>query len=130
MPEEQALIEGGPLSGALPDDNAEQTSIGLFFNDIGSGSKMSYYLRSASRIQAETCADTTTYTVDVDMTSIAPLDAATSLPATSRASTASPRAASSTTCSSTAPSAPPSPGGRPRPTSPPRRRAAPTWGAA
>ena len=80
VPEEQSLIEGGPLSGALPDDNAEQTSIGLFFNDIGSGSKMSYYLRSASRIQAETCADTTTYTVDVDMTSIAPLDAATSLP--------------------------------------------------
>ncbi len=80
VPEEQTLIEGGPLSGALPDDNTEQTAIGLYFNDIGSGSKMSYYLRSASRIQAETCGDTTTYTVSVDMTSIAPADAATSLP--------------------------------------------------
>ncbi|RII92129.1 DUF4012 domain-containing protein [Clavibacter californiensis] len=80
VPEEQTLIEGGPLSGALPDDNTDQTAIGLYFNDIGSGSKMSYYLRSGSRIQAETCGDTTTYTVSVDMTSIAPVDAATSLP--------------------------------------------------
>ncbi|WP_445444896.1 DUF4012 domain-containing protein [Clavibacter sp. km3a] len=80
VPAEQDLIEDGPLSGALPDDNADATSIGLFFNDIGSGSKMSYYLRSGSRIEAETCGDTTTYRVSVDMTSIAPLDAATSLP--------------------------------------------------
>jgi hypothetical protein len=80
VPEEQTLIEGGPLSGALPDDNDDATSIGLFFNDIGSGSKMSYYLRSGARIQESTCGDTTTYTVAVDMTSIAPLDAATSLP--------------------------------------------------
>jgi hypothetical protein len=80
VPEEQALIGGGPLSGALPADNAGQTTIGLFFNDIGPGSKLGYYLRSGARVESSTCGDTTTYTVAVDMTSIAPLDAATSLP--------------------------------------------------
>ena len=41
--DDQAVLDGTTLQGTLPTSDAEQTSIGVYFDD-GTGSKMDYYL--------------------------------------------------------------------------------------
>jgi len=53
-PEEQALIVGTPLEGALAKDNAEETEMGAFFIE-NSASKMSFYLKTAATFSSTQC---------------------------------------------------------------------------
>lgn len=76
-PDEQSIIAATPLRGALPTGEAAGGSFGVFFND-GTGSKMSYYLRSAITL-VPACDGSGTARLSIDLTSTAPKDAATSL---------------------------------------------------
>lgn len=76
-PEEQAIIAESPLSGTLPTGADAAGSFGVYVND-GTGSKMSYYLRSTVNL-APACDGSGTARLDIELTSTAPKDAATSL---------------------------------------------------
>ncbi|GIJ51690.1 hypothetical protein Val02_85760 [Virgisporangium aliadipatigenens] len=51
-PEEQSLIAGTALEGALPPRDGDRPTIGLFLND-GSGAKLGYYLRQRAEVGYE-----------------------------------------------------------------------------
>lgn len=56
-PEIQSLIEPMRVSGVLPTDNTDQTTLGVFFRDASSGSKIDYYMKSAVKAAATCSAD-------------------------------------------------------------------------
>ncbi|PJJ70282.1 uncharacterized protein DUF4012 [Sediminihabitans luteus] len=79
--DEAARLQDTVVSGALDASPRAASSLGVFFNDAVSG-KMSYYLDSSVEVVASRCEYLTRVdTVDVTLTSTAPADAATSLPA-------------------------------------------------
>ncbi|WOQ70003.1 DUF4012 domain-containing protein [Microbacterium limosum] len=79
--EEQTVLEGTTLVGALPVTDLEATRFGVFVND-GTGSKMDYYARLETSLGwCESATDGTTRAgLSVTVRSEAPADAATSLP--------------------------------------------------
>lgn len=79
--DEQQLLEGTTFAGTLPDSNVGASTIGVFFNDV-TGAKMDYYLDASASAGVIHCTgDSRTYRTTIDLTSSAPADAATSLPA-------------------------------------------------
>lgn len=80
-PAEQDELLGTVLEGALGEEPAPEPVVGVYLND-GTEAKMSYYLRHSVRVVPLTCRDDQyrDYLVQVEMTSTAPEDAATSLP--------------------------------------------------
>lgn len=79
--DEQAVLEGTTLAGALPVTDLDATRFGVFVND-GTGSKMDYYARLETSLGwCESAPDGTTRAgLSVTVRSEAPTDAATSLP--------------------------------------------------
>ena len=79
--EEKSLAQT-TLAGELPTSTADQTRFGVYLND-NTAAKMDYYLRTSIGLGQATCrADKRpTYAVSVTLSSDAPADAATSLPA-------------------------------------------------
>lgn len=53
-PAEEREITGTPVEGALPADDGDTPTVGVFLND-GSGSKLSYYLTHSARLRADAC---------------------------------------------------------------------------
>lgn len=53
-PEEERLLAGTVLEGALPQDRPDAPTVGVFLNDGGAG-KMSYYLRPAVQLGDSGC---------------------------------------------------------------------------
>lgn len=53
-PDEQALLDGSRLQGALPKDNAEETVVGVYYQDT-SASKIDYYLNTATKTSTDMC---------------------------------------------------------------------------
>jgi hypothetical protein len=51
-PEEQAVIAGTSLEGALPRSDGDRPTVGVFLND-GSGAKLGYYLRQRADVSYE-----------------------------------------------------------------------------
>jgi hypothetical protein len=78
--DEQAIIAGSTLSGALPSDTASATYVGALFNDT-TGGKMDYYMDAEIATSIGVCQGEPTTQVTVTWTNDAPADAATSLPA-------------------------------------------------
>lgn len=76
-PDEQSVIAGLPIAGMLPQGATAGRSFGVYFND-GTGAKMSYYLRPSINVVGSCSAAPTTVTVT--LASVAPRDAATTLP--------------------------------------------------
>jgi len=78
---EQKSIAGSDLAGALPASTNTSSGFGVYLNDA-TGGKMDYYLRASVAAATARCrADSRPYVnIDVTLASIAPLDAATSLP--------------------------------------------------
>lgn len=65
-PTVQELITPWRLSGILPTTNLPTTTIGVFFRDASLGSKIDYYLRTASTVSSSCKSDgSVTYTVRV-----------------------------------------------------------------
>ncbi|QAY61837.1 DUF4012 domain-containing protein [Microbacterium protaetiae] len=70
-PAAQKIIADGRLSGELPTDNDETTTLGLYYRDV-SASKIDYYLKTAANVE-RTCTGGTdtivaTTTLDMDIT--------------------------------------------------------------
>ncbi|KAA0962706.1 DUF4012 domain-containing protein [Microbacterium sp. ANT_H45B] len=62
-PKVEEAIRGERVSGVLPTENDEETTLGVYFNN-SNGSKIDYYTRTAITV-AETCeADSTTFSVN------------------------------------------------------------------
>lgn len=79
-PEEAALLVSSPLSGKLPEDNSDQTVLGVFLND-NTGSKKSYYLDLAVDAMATCSADgSSIFSVSAVVTSKLSADEAPRLP--------------------------------------------------
>ena len=79
--EEQQLIAGTNFAGSLPESNNPTNVLGVYLNDA-TGAKMDYYLTAGVRERVSRCeTGTTLYRTAVTLTSTAPTDAATSLPA-------------------------------------------------
>ncbi|WP_120493215.1 DUF4012 domain-containing protein [Microbacterium phyllosphaerae] len=76
--EEEALLSGTSLGGAIPTDDTE-THVGVLFNDT-TGGKMDYYTDATISTSIGTCEGQPTTQVTVTWTNDAPADAATSLP--------------------------------------------------
>lgn len=53
---EQQILEGTPVLGGLSGDDGDTPHVDIGLND-GTGSKMSYYLRSRATVAARSCAD-------------------------------------------------------------------------
>lgn len=69
-PEEQALLDGSKLQGALPKDNAKETVVGVYYRDT-SASKIDYYLKTATTTTSDICAvpDAPTFSTSTTLTS-------------------------------------------------------------
>ena len=81
-PTEQAELAGSEIAGELVTDPAAGPQVGVYLND-NTGSKMSYYLRTEVSVDATFCRnDTQGLSGEAKLESVAPSDAATSLPAT------------------------------------------------
>ena len=78
--EEQTLLAGSSLSGALPSDGPAATYVGVLANDT-TGGKMDVYADAEITTSIGTCDGAPTTQVRVTWTNDAPADAATSLPA-------------------------------------------------
>lgn len=75
-----ALISGQRVSGVLPTENADATTVGVFFRDT-SASKIDYYMDSAVSL-GETCdAGTTTFSASAQLTLSIDQESADALPA-------------------------------------------------
>ena len=86
---EQALLAGSTFSGSLEPASDDQDTIGVFFNDA-TGAKMDVYLQASTSVAVDACtAGSTRWRTDVELSSTAPADAATSLPAYVRGNGAS-----------------------------------------
>lgn len=80
--DERAALDGTVLTGDLPADAGDTSTIGVFFND-GTGSKMDYYLDTRVAVIASTCdrlgpggeSTAAAHTVRVTLANNAPLDA-------------------------------------------------------
>jgi hypothetical protein len=72
-PEEESLLRGTVLEGALPQDHPNSPTVGLFLNDGGAG-KMSYYLRPAAQLGDSGCrlAGRALLTIRLTLSSVAP----------------------------------------------------------
>jgi len=84
-PEEQALIDGTVIAGQLPVTDEHTARFGVYLND-GTGSKMSYYVKPDVSLAWGACQPAgqeaaRQLTLQLTLTSTAPADAATSLPA-------------------------------------------------
>ncbi|MEY2849933.1 MAG: hypothetical protein RI885_2600 [Actinomycetota bacterium] len=80
-PSERAILAGTSFAGTLPASDTGGSTIGVFFNDA-TGAKMGYYLDAAITAGVVGCTDAArTISATVTLTSSAPSDAATSLPA-------------------------------------------------
>ncbi len=77
-PEEEELLAGTALGGALPVDG-ETSHVGVLFNDT-TGGKMDYYTDAVITTAIGTCDGQPTTRVQVTWTNDAPADAATGLP--------------------------------------------------
>ncbi|GAA3025090.1 DUF4012 domain-containing protein [Microbacterium dextranolyticum] len=84
-PGEEAVLDTSVIAGALPVTDARTARFGVYLND-GTGSKMSYYTTPDVALRWGSCEPAGTLaarelTLDVTLTSTAPADAATALPA-------------------------------------------------
>ncbi len=81
---EQAILDSTTIAGHLPRTDADTARFATFLND-GAGSKMSYYVKPDVSLVWSSCAaqgaGKRQLMLDVRLTSVAPEDAATSLPA-------------------------------------------------
>jgi hypothetical protein len=79
-PAEQDVLTGTAVAGELFAAPAQTPQVGVYLND-NTGSKMSYYLRSAAAVTSTSCADgVQVIEGTLTLSSVAPPDAATSLP--------------------------------------------------
>lgn len=68
--DEAELIAGTRIEGKLASDNAEETQVGVYVNDITEG-KLNYYMDLAIAAESTQCsADPATFTVSTDITSV------------------------------------------------------------
>lgn len=72
-------IDGQRVSGVLPTDNEDSTTIGVYFNN-SNGSKIDYYTRSAVTVETVCEADATTFSVNAALALPITQDQAESLP--------------------------------------------------
>lgn len=64
----QRQLAGTPIAGILPKDNADSTTIGVFYRDASLGSKIDYYLKAQVKASTSCAADgTRTYTVSTTL---------------------------------------------------------------
>ncbi|GGE99744.1 DUF4012 domain-containing protein [Mycetocola zhadangensis] len=75
---EQAVLAETTLAGSLPDD--EKDFVGVYLNDA-TGAKMGYYLSADATVDCAPASTGATHRATVTLTSAAPTDAGTSLPA-------------------------------------------------
>ncbi|MCD2170219.1 DUF4012 domain-containing protein [Microbacterium sp. JC 701] len=83
-PDQQAILLDSSLSGVLPTSSPDTATFGVYLNESG-GSKMSYYVSPTVTLSWGACKTTSPssaseITLAIELTSDAPLDAATSLP--------------------------------------------------
>jgi hypothetical protein len=80
---EQSLIAGTLLEGTLPESNANETALGVYFNDT-TGSKMDYYVDATVTAGTTQCevqrGDAPTFSADVTLTNGVSRDVAAELP--------------------------------------------------
>ncbi|WP_166996449.1 DUF4012 domain-containing protein [Paramicrobacterium fandaimingii] len=76
-------IHGTALEGVLPADNAEKTTVGVYFNDT-TGSKMDYYVEAKVAAKTNQCdissGESPTFTTDVTLTNLITREEASTLP--------------------------------------------------
>ncbi|GAA1707351.1 DUF4012 domain-containing protein [Microbacterium sediminicola] len=77
--DEQAVLDGSTIQGALPVSDARTTRFGAYLND-GTGSKMDYYVTADAAVGWCPFGIDQVATMTVTLTNTAPDDAATSLP--------------------------------------------------
>lgn len=77
--EEAAVIDGTRMSGSMPDDNADETVIGVYAND-NTGSKKSYYLDMAIDASCQAADSGRAYRGSVELTSTLSPETAATLP--------------------------------------------------
>jgi Protein of unknown function (DUF4012) len=79
--DEQEDLAASPVSGALPKTNDDNTTLGVYLNDV-TGGKLGYYLDLKAQLASGRCTPTSVpeYHTDATLTFNAPTDAATSLP--------------------------------------------------
>jgi hypothetical protein len=79
--DEQAELAGMPVAGSPPASTRDATAFGVYLND-STGGKMDYYLSSSVGIASAICRNDgrPNFEVKIQLTSSAPLDAATLLP--------------------------------------------------
>ena len=80
-PDEQQLLDGSRLQGALPKDNAEETVLGVYYRDT-SASKIDYYLQTATHTTSDVCTspENPTFTTTVTLHSNLTVEQAQALP--------------------------------------------------
>lgn len=80
-PEEQVLLDGTRIQGALPATNDDATVIGTYFRDT-SASKIDYYLQTSTKTTTDLCTspESPTFTQSVTLQSLLSEDEAESLP--------------------------------------------------
>jgi hypothetical protein len=79
---EQSELSSTPIAGTVPESSDDRTAFGVYLNDA-TGAKMDYYLDGAIAIGSAVCRNDRrpNFEVRVSLTSSAPLDAGTQLPA-------------------------------------------------
>jgi hypothetical protein len=79
--DEQTELTGMPIAGEPPVSTSDTTAFGVYLND-STGGKMDYYLSSSVGIASAVCRNDgrPNFEVKIQLTSSAPLDAATALP--------------------------------------------------
>lgn len=78
-PKVTEAIDGERVSGVLPTDNEDSTTIGVYFNN-SNGSKIDYYTRTAITLDTVCEADSTTFTVNAALALPITQDEAEALP--------------------------------------------------
>jgi hypothetical protein len=79
--EEQIVLDGTEVAGNLVKEPTDEPQVGVYFNDT-TASKMSYFLRSTTRVESTSCSGGVQVLDGVArMKSVAPADAGTTLPA-------------------------------------------------
>lgn len=78
-PEVQEIIADQPISGVLPTDNAEATTMGVFFNN-SNGSKIDYYTRAGIQASSLCSAEGKDFTVNASIALPMSQDEADALP--------------------------------------------------
>lgn len=85
-PKVAKVIDGSRISGILPTDNKDHTTVGIYFNN-SNGSKIDYFTETATKVTATCKGDTATFTANASLT----------LPLTQRQAQALPRYVQSAT---------------------------------